>query len=339
MINSISKSKFFNFTNTRYNYNKMFEKVDLNNYIIPKNLINERIGIFKGYKYPLVDDVIKSVTSDRVVPTDFSTGIKSGTQDLHLFYKFPHSIFNLQGISNGQPIEYVDLSFKGKYLLTPQGIPTFYDIPELTLYHMLAAGYIQYIIGIDNSISSNQDFYFKIAETYANLVSKVIDNMFPIISTSNTGFDKVYFMCMVFCMQNMFGVEKNKAVEVALKSKSILNKDSIRNECIYLQTNNDIMINCDYKLVFPIDNFCKAICDEYEFITEKVFNSNVLSWKFNDRMTKNAVFCLDSAQAFINMIYFAKNGLGLYNDIIIKNYLQAQNYDIVKEISLIVKGK
>jgi hypothetical protein len=52
MINRLSESKFFAFANKKYNYSKVFEKVSFLNYAIPDNLIMDRLGVFKGYKYP-----------------------------------------------------------------------------------------------------------------------------------------------------------------------------------------------------------------------------------------------------------------------------------------------
>jgi hypothetical protein len=342
MINRLSESKFFAFANKKYNYSKVFEKVSFLNYAIPDNLIMDRLGVFKGYKYPFVEDVIELVKSKKIIPCDFSTpsNPQCKTGNVHVNYKFPHAIFNINGFdNNGKLVTFVDLSFKGKYNVTPQGIPTYYDIPDLTMYHMFTAALVQYKLATNPNISTNSDFYSKIAESYSLIVSKIIDNMFPIISTSNGGYDKVSFLCMTFCLQNMFGIEKESAMKTALKSKLIAYKDIIQNESVYYQTDLDFMNMSDYENVFPIDAFTKIICKEFPFIEEKAFNANLLSWKFNDRMTKNGIFCLDSASSFITMIILGKASIGLYNDMIIKQYLQIASYDIIKEMAQIIKQK
>lgn len=340
MINRLSDSKFFAFANKKYNYNKLFEKVNFSDYIIPDNLILERIGVFKGYKYPLINDVIEMVKSKKVIPCDFSTPSNPSckTGSLHNNFKFPHAIFNINGFdSDGQLVTYVDLSYKGKYNITPQGEPIYYDIPDLTMFHMLSAGVVQNRLANDSSLSSNPNLYTKIAESYALILSKIIDNMFPIISTTNTGYDKIFFLCMTYCLQVMFNIDKDSAMKVAFKTKFIANKDIVKNECIYYQSDKDIMNMIDNQNVFAIDAFTKIICDEYDFIDEKSFNANLLSWKFNDRMTKNGIFCLDSCASFITMLILGKASIGLYNDMLIKQYLQLAGYDITKEISQVIK--
>ena len=340
MINRLSDSKFFNFNNKKYNYNQTFQKLKFDEYKLPDNVIMDRLSSFKGYKYPFVDGVIDAVKTRKIIPCDFSTPSysKNTTGDIFINYKLPRSIFSLNGINQDkQIVTYTDLSSKGKYILTPQKEIAYYDIPDLILYHLLSAAYVQYNLITDPMLSTNKSLYTKVAESYALIVSKIIDNMFPIISTTNTGYDKVFFLCMVFCLQNMFGIEKEEAMSNALKSKFISNKDLLKNECLYYQTNKNFMDNCDYNTIFPLDNFCRIITEEYEFIEKEAFKSETLNLFFTKRMNKTAIFCLESASEFINMLIFGKASLGLYNDIVIKNYLQLSSYDIIKEIAACIK--
>lgn len=340
MINRLTETKFFSFINKKYNYTQTFQKINFNNYKLPDDLIMDRLSSFKGYKYPFVDGVIDAVKTRKIIPCDFVTpsNNKNNDGDLFITKNFPRSIFSINGFNqNQQIITYADLSSKGKYLLNPQGSMVYYDIPDLTLYHILSAAYVQYCLITSPELSLNKSLYTKIAESYALIVSKIIDNMFPIISTSNSGYDKVFFLCMVFCLQNMFKVDKESAMSTAIKSTFIANKEVVKNECVYYQSDKDFMDNCDYDKVFPLDNFCKIITEEYEFIEDGALKSETLSLFFNKRMNKNSIFCLDSGTSFINMLILGKASLGLYNDIIIKNYLKLANYDIVKEIAACIK--
>lgn len=339
MINKLTDSKFFSFMNKKYNYSQLFQKINFNDYKLPDDVIMERISVFKGYKYPFVDNVIEAVKTKKIIPCDFTTPVnnKNNTKDIFLDYKLPRSIFSINGLNGNSIVNYADLSIKGKYLKTPQGTISYYDIPDLTLYHLLSAAFIQLQMVEDPQLTSNKSFLTKVSECYALIVSKIIDNMFPIISTSNTGYDKVFFLSMVFCLQNMFGVEKEDAINNALKSKFISNSNTLKNECLYYQTDKNFMSNCDFNTIFPLDNFCRIICEEYEFIENDALKSENLNLFFTKRMNKNAVFALEVASSFINMLVLGKASLGLYNDMIIKNYLQLASYDIVKEIAACIK--
>lgn len=338
MINKLTESKFFSFLNKKYNYSQLFQKINFMDYKLPDDVIMDRLSAFKGYKYPFVDNVIEAVKSRKVIPCDFTISITNkSTKDLFIDSKLPRSMFSINGINNGKIVNYVDLSIKGKYLKTPQGVITYYDIPDLSLYHLLSAAYVQLQLIEDPQLSTNKSFLTKVSESYALILSKIIDNMFPIISTSNTGYDKVFFLSMVFCLQNMFGVDKEDAMSNALKSKFISNSTILKNECLYYQTDKNFMSNVDYNTIYPLDNFCKIICEEYEFIENDALKSENLNLFFVKRMNKNAIFALDSASAFINMLILGKASLGLFNDMIIKNYLQLASYDIVKEIAACIK--
>ena len=338
MINKLTESKFFSFLNKKYNYSQLFQKINFIDYKLPDDVIMDRLSAFKGYKYPFVDNVIEAVKTRKVIPCDFTISITNkSAKDLFIDSKLPRSMFSINGINNGKIVNYVDLSIKGKYLKTPQGVISYYDIPDLSLYHLLSAAYVQLQLIEDPQLSTNKSFLTKVSESYALILSKIIDNMFPIISTSNTGYDKVFFLSMVFCLQNMFGVDKEDAMSNALKSKFISNPTILKNECLYYQTDKNFMSNVDYNTIYPLDNFCKIICEEYEFIENDALKSENLNLFFVKRMNKNAIFALDSASAFINMLILGKASLGLFNDMIIKNYLQLASYDIVKEIAACIK--
>lgn len=340
MINRLSDSKYFDFSNKKFNFTRVFSKINWDEYRIPNEFIIDKVNTLKAFKYPLVEDIIKAVKNGKLILVDLNESPIASNKmgDIHLNYKFPKTIFNIQGIDeNGEIIIYVDLSYKGKYLKSGD-IYTYYDIPDITLFHMLSAGYIQYKLVSNPNTSLNSDLYTKIAECYALIMTKIIDNMFPIISSDNTSASKLHFLSMCFCMENMFGIDKETACKYALKSKFVTDKFGVENETQYLM-NNESFIGCDHVNEYPIDKFCKIICQEYEHIDEKSFTADLLHWKYNYRLGNAAVFCLDSASCFINMIYFGKYKLGIYNDFIIDQYLKIASGDIIKDIVQIIKDK
>ena len=340
MINKISDSKYFQLANKKYGYDKMFEKVDFNDYIIPYNLIEDRLYAFKGYKYPLVQQVIDAVSNKILIPSDFtvSTNVKCKTGNLYTNFKLPRQMFNLTGYVD-KPIIYSDLSTKGKYMTTPQGVVTYYDIPDIILYHMLSGGYIQYKLVTDPSISQSKEFIFKIAQLYTHIVGKIIDNLFPIISTTKIGSSKLTMLTMCYCMQSMFFLTKEEALSLAFKSKFVEFPEEVASESLYYQSDLDFMKFDDPAIQYPIDNFTNIICKEFTFIDPKAFNSNMLSLAFKRRLQDNSIFALETAPAFIHMIVMANASIGLYTDKMVQQYIQLCKFDIAKEITLLAKGR
>ena len=341
MINRLSDSKYFNYANKKHDFSKVFSKLNWNEYTIPDEFIMDKVNTLKSFKYPLVDEIIKAVKAKKLILVDLNESPYAYNKmgNIHSNYKFPRCIFNLQGFDeDSEIVVYVDLSYKGKYLKATKDEYAYYDIPDITLFHMLCAGYIQWKLVKDPELSLNPDLYSKISEAYTLIMTKVIDNMFPIISMNSTGASKLHFLVMCFCMQNMFGINKETAIKQAMKSKFVVDKNGVLNETKYIINTEDFM-NVDFNTKFPLDKFCEIICDEFEHIDAKVFTADMLHWKYNDRMSKSAIFCLDCGVSFINMIYFGKNGLGIYNDLIIKQYLGIASGDIVKDIVQIIKDK
>jgi hypothetical protein len=200
-------------------------------------------------------------------------------------------MFNLNSInSDNKIITFVDLSYKGKYMYDPtdKTTPTYYDINDLTFFHLMSAGYIQNKLASKPNIANNTEFNTKIAEAYALIISKIIDNIFPIISSSTTDQNKLHFLAFVFCLENMFGLDKETACKLGMKSQFVIDKTGVKNCTRYLNSEESFM-DVDFSTKFPIDKFCEIICHEFEYIDQNAFNADVLSWKFNDRMTKNAI--------------------------------------------------
>ena len=59
--------------------------------------------------------------------------------------------------------------------------------------------------------------------------------------------------------------------------------------------------------------------------------------KFTQRMNKNSAFCLDHSISFIIMLLFGKASIGIYNDMLIKDYLSLASFDITKELAILCK--
>jgi len=342
MINRLSDSKFFSYANKKYNFEKSLSKINWNNYIIPKDFITNKIKEFRSLKYPLVETIISETEKGILVPMDWtkSLDIKNTNIDLHLDYKIPNFMFNLNSINaDNKIVTFADLSYKGKYMYggTDKNTPTFYDINNLTFFHLMSVAYIQNKLMTKPNLANNTEFNTKIADAYALIVCKIIDNIFPIISSSSADQNKLHFLTFVFCLENMFGIDKETACKLGLKSNFVVDKSEVNNSCKYINSDLSFM-DVDFNTKFPIDKFCEIICEEFEFIDKNSFNADILSWKFCDRMGKNAIFALDSAQAFINMVYLGEASIGIYNDLLIKKYIDLIHSGFINKITTTIKN-
>jgi hypothetical protein len=339
-MNKLSDSKFFYLANQMYNFTDYMTKINFSDYYIPTELFMGRIDAFKGYKLPFVKEVYSYVKSGKIIPVllSNSSNLKKNLPDLHGEIKIPHSIFNLQAFDDkNNLIELCDLSYKANYQRSEHDQIVYLDIPDLTMFYMLVSAYVNLRICEKIEIADNPEFFMLIADAYSLILSKIIDNMFPIAGSSNTDYNKLFFICACFCLQNMFLLPKDKAVAYALKMKLVIDKKGVQNESIYINSTDDFMTNVDYKKIFPIDNFCTEITKEYSYIDAKKFSAIHLAIKYNDRLTRNASFCLENLSSFITMLILGKGNLAIYNDMIIKKYLELQHNDIMKELSLIIK--
>lgn len=335
MTNKLSETRFFNKANQMFNFMKVMNGINLNEYILPENLYSGRIDVFKGYKIPLSMEVYQYLKTKKILPASFDESVSAGLPNLHIDKKFPHSIFNLISVASGKPICIVDLSYKGKYeYQNGSALPVYFNVPDIHFFYMALAGYANLRLEEDPVISTKPDFMKIISTTYSLILTKIIDNMFPIASSSNTDYNKLYFLCAEFCLENMFKLPKEKAISYAVKTTGITKADDVLESSVYINNMTDSMTSgVDYQNTFPIDKFCEIICKEYEYITPDKFSPNLLMLKYSNRLTKNAWFALEHLGSFLTMIILSKGGLGIFNDSIIKRYLELNSKDALKEIA------
>lgn len=337
MTNKLSETRFFNKAAQLYNFPKAMSTVNLNEYMIPYDLYKGRIDVFKGYKIPLSMEVYTYLKDRKIIPADFNNGINT-TINLHIDKKFPHSIFNMLSIGpDGKPNALIDLSNRGKYDRDQTGKALYYSIPDIHFFYMCLAGYVNLRLEEDPAISRKPPFESIISTTYSLILTKIIDNMFPIASSSNTDYNKLYFLCSEFCLESMFKIGKEEAMKIASKTTGITKASDVLESSIYANSTDTMLTNVDFKNIFPIDRFCDIICKEYEYITPEKFNPNMLMLKYSNRLTKNAWFALEHLGSFVTMLILSKGGLGIYNDPIIKRYLEINSKDPLKEIAANVK--
>lgn len=333
MINKLSETLFFNLTDKKYGYSKAIQKVDLHKYIVPEELYMERIGAFKGYKIPMALQVYNYIKDGKIIPAIFDESVDAIGPNIHTDIKFPNSIFNILTIGkDSKPAILVDLSFKGRYDRDNLKKPIYLDIPEIHLFYMCLAGFINLRLAEDPTISTKKEFMQIISSTYSLIFTKIIDNMFPIASASNTDYDKLFMLCSQFCLETMFKLSKEEASKYSIKTVGITNKNDLLASSVYLNDPKLSFNNCDFQNTYPINNFCDIVSKEYTYIKKENFMPKHLVLKTTDRLTKNAMFCIESLTSFITMIVLSKGGLGIFNDSIIKRYLELQSKDPLKEI-------
>lgn len=339
MTNKLSETRFFNAMDQKFGFSNKIQKIDLNNYAVPQELYLGRIDAFKGYKIPLANQVYNYLKAGKIVPVLFneSSNPTKILPNLHTEYGFPNSMFNMISIVNGKPIVLIDLSYKGKYDKDKvSNKPIYLDIPDIHFFYMALAGYINLRLIEDPTISEKSGFFEIISSTYSLIMTKIIDNMFPIASSSNGDYDKLYMLCSQFCLEAMFKLNKDVASKYSTKTVGIVNKNDVLASSVYLNTPDKFFNKVDFKNTFPIDNFCNTVCDEYSYILPNKFAPSILLLKYTTRLTRNSIFSMEHLGSFINMIILSKGGLGIFNDVMIKRYLEIQSKDPLKEIASLV---
>lgn len=341
-MNTLSSSKFFNKAAVITGFTKNLSKIDIiGDYKIPEELYKDRLGSFKAFKVPFVKEVVDYINKGLIVPVLLSESYKSSGkfEDLHVAAKVPHAIFNLHSLnSEGKHIQLVDLSYKANYQRnTSDGTIYYLNIPDLSFFYMCLAGYINLRIAENPEITSNASFNSKVAEAYSLILSKIIDNTYPISAAKDTDYDKLFFLCNCFCLQNMFDLSKADAIKSSLRMRLVSDKNGVLTESKYVNSDFDFMKGVDYKTIYPIDNFFAFLPKEYVYIDPKKISADLMLIKYNYRLTRNAIFAMESLDAFLTMLVLAKGSLGIYNDFMIKQYLELQSEDILKTLYNTVK--
>ena len=339
MFNTLNETKLFTGYKKKTNFQSKLANINIRDFYIPEELINDRIGIFKGMKDVYVSNIIEAIKSKKIIPVHFrETNKVNKTINLFDDYKYPKNVYTLQSVNDrNETCILFDLSSKGKYQKGPSNELVFYAISDIDLYDLALAAYIQYKITTDLSISTSTLFYSKISELYGLLLSKNMDSYLSISAISQADQNKLYFLTQIFCMQAMFNVDKETAIKVAIKTKFIADKGSVLDSSYYVNHSElDIMTGVDFENIFPIDKFTEVICKEFSYITPDKFNSGLMMIKWNNMYREGSMFALEHSISFINTIVYAIKGLDVVNNFVIKNQLKLISWDPLKEINSII---
>lgn len=338
MLNRLSETKFFNLGNIKYDYGTTLSKVNFSKYKIPEEFYIDKVRNFKGFHYPMVNEIIKAIEDGHILLGDLnqSNDYNYKPQDMRLATHWPSSIYNMELMEDGEIKIFVDLSSKGKYSFNPNTKEAFYyEIDPTILFAMCTAGYISYKLTNNEDISRNISLVSTIAEAYALIMDKVFS---PLLSTNNViDTSKIHMLSYAYCLQSMFNLDKEMAVKLAMKSKFVVDKHGVEDTSYYCQSDEDIMSGCDYKSVFPIDRFCTIVTKEFEYITDKICNPGKLAKQFDDWFNRNALFTLEHSKSFITMLVFCKYGIDIFNNFRLKTFLTLASGDIVKDIAQVIR--
>lgn len=343
MFNTLNESKLFMGYKKKTNFMAKLAKANnIPDFYIPDELVNDRLGIFKGMKDVFVTDIIDAIKTKKIIPVDFREASipTAKVKNLYDECRYPKNVFQLQSVnSEGKPCILFDLSCKGRYQKSPTGELVFYSISDDDLYDMALAAYIQYKLITDPFISNSPQFYTKIAEMYGLLLAKNLDSYLSISAISEVDHNKLYMLTQVFCMQNMFKVDKETAIKYAMKSRFVVNKEGVNDSSYYINhENEDIMKNCNYDTIFPIDNFVNLLCKEYSYITPDKFNSGIMIVKWNNMYREGARYALEHSISFISLILYSVKGMDLANNYLIKQQLKLlSTNNIIKDLSSVIK--
>jgi len=327
-MNSLSQIKMFE------PVNKIFKLTDsilnpafsLEPYIVDYNLYDFYAKIYKGYKYPLAKETINYIESQSVVPILFSDP-KSEKDKVIVFSS---AIFSFLKQYNKQLTSFVDISNKSKYIRNKMNKePELLKIDERTLYTFMQTGMLnKAFYTYANAFQYDNKFAKMVSEIYAFLLQKVISSVYPV--TANTQDAEILtYLCALFCLQNFFDYDLDKAKALALTIKGI-DKANIANNChFYLSEDNEILdmkykennyvnVGSNKVKVFPIDIFVEILSIEFPYVKSGKFESRTLQERWCSMYGPNSLFAVEHFFSFMNMLITSTMRIGYFSDILIE---------------------
>ena len=101
MFNTLNETKLFTGYKKKTNFQSKLANINIRDFYIPEELINDRIGIFKGMKDVYVSNIIEAIKSKKIIPVHFrETNKVNKTINLFDDYKYPKNVYTLQSVND-----------------------------------------------------------------------------------------------------------------------------------------------------------------------------------------------------------------------------------------------
>lgn len=329
-MNSFKTTKIFSLIDKVFQLTPIISTLDnwIGKYTVDRDKYDYLIQICKTYKYQLSKDVVTCLERNEIIPFN-SQDPKDPSEKL---INIPTSISSLSGFNkNHKVVTYVDTSMRAGYARNKvnKEIEAF-SISEKDFYCSMQRGFVARKLIVDNaSLSTSPNFIRSVMNSYARLMAK------PISAVYGTGakaewMNKLYYITCVFCLQNFFNYEIERAKTFALSMPG-LTKAFIIEECkLYNRDSSkiDMMSSSDpiergKKViagsnngipVYPVDIYVELLKSEFdEMRTGKIEYRSILD-RFTSMYGQNSMTSIEHCESFVNMILTSELKCGIYND-------------------------
>jgi hypothetical protein len=326
-MNSLNDTAIFKMALETFKTIKDFLKPTIiESFVIDPSYYDYYLKIFKGYKYPLAKAVVEYGEKSTVKLVNF--GDPKNPEKTKIFNMpsyFPPFIFPSK--DNGL-ISYVNIAARSHYIRNKitNEIETI-KISERELYTFMQSATANLICYTKrDELKSNTKFIKLVAEIYSILLSRCIDKTYP-LSADRDSYIILNFFCIIYCLQTMFGLSEESAIQYAYTIK-IIDKAVVETKCKTLDS--DLTMK-------SIEDLNKAIENEFDYIRKGSIKYRNLILMYTKMYGQNSMFAVEHFFSFFNMIEMANMRIGMYNDMAIDQLAKTYVKDL-ETILLSVTG-
>ena len=336
-MNSLTTTKIYSLLDQVFNITAIFRNDNdkIKTYAVDRAEYDYLVQIAKTKKHDLTKYVVKELELGNLRPVFFAEAKDNKKNKAITFPTSISSVLVADRQNRGNIISYFDVSICAKYIRNKNTN----DIESFSMDDGKFYGYAQrafisrFITQHATSLDINPLFVKTVATCYAKLFTMVITGQYG-GNSKGDWMQRVNYIASVFCLQNFFGFDMEKARKFAL-SFSNVDSSYIYENCKYwnyfnvndhrlldmnVDTINSLYANQKEKPK-PIDIFVTILSKEFSDMRREPLSYRNISYEYTKRYGQNAILALEHAESFINMLLQADVKTGMYNDLIIKNYL------------------
>ncbi len=341
-MNSMSQTKIFEPVNKIFKLsesilNPMFS---LEPYIVDFSMYDYLAKLYRGYKFPLAKETIRYIESQNVLPLLFGDPKETKTKKIMFSSAIPGFLKQYKK----SLVSFVDVSPKASFVRNKiTKVPEFFKIEERSFYTFMQTGMLNKLFHEQaNSFQYNAKFIKAVAEIYAFLLQKCISSVYPVTSTVSEA-EILTYICAVYCLQNFFDLDIDKARATALTIKGI-EKSNIANNCHYYLYTSDDKIDMRATLnqydtegnqkikIYPLDIFVNILSAEFPYIKSGHMEARTLQERYTSMYGQNSLFAIEHFFSFFSMLISSTMRINMYSDILLEKSCGSYVDDFYKMI-------
>ncbi len=340
-MNTLTQTKMFSFVDKVSGVVKTLRELKFDDYTVDYDKYEYLVTYFKGYKFPLTKDVIDNLESMKVRPLLLASPKNKKNSPVLLNSSIPGVVTRF----GKDMVAVCDVSIRGNYMVNPQtGDITHFKIGERDFYTLMQGAVVnRYMTLNGSSYEINARFVSAVMEAFTFILYKTLNAIFPLSFDSERS-DVSRFIIAVFCLQNFFDMDMDKAKSRALTLKGLDKSTIANNSRLYRSEVSDyfdmrssiaksaVTEDMGKVKVFPVDNFFAILNNELSTTDKNRLDYRSVTAKFVSMYGANALLAIEHSVSFLLMMFGASMKVGLYNDLSIDNAVGTYLTDIEKTI-------